>query len=415
MGPSSEGEFRRGWRILLASSVGIGSGLSGIAFYTFGVFIVPLGEAFGWTRGQVNIAASFLIIGTAITAPIVGTIIDKYGARRVGIGSTVLLALGYLFALTQLTDNIYVFYAAWLAMALIGGGTTPVVWTRAINIWFDRDRGLALGLTLAGSGLTGIFGPLFCTLLIAAYGWQAGYIGVGALILFIAVPVLFLFFKEGMPTTTPADASVAASSAESTQPLLTGFTLGESLRSVPFWVISGGFFLVSGVVAGLLINVVPILIDRGLTGVDAAKIAGTLGIAVVIGRVGIGYLIDRVRAPLVARVLLILTAMGCWLLTIEGTPTWVAVISVMSMGLAAAAEVDLVAYLSSRYFGMKAYGKIYGWQITAFYLGAAFGPISVGLAYDHFGSYLQVLYGAAGILVFGALVVGSLGKPPDFN
>ena len=64
---------------------------------------------------------------------------------------------------------------------------------------------------------------------------------------------------------------------------------------------------------------------------------------------------------------------------------------------------------------MKAYGKIYGWQITAFYLGAAFGPISVGLAYDHFGGYLQVLFGSAVILVFGALVVGSLGKPPKFD
>ena len=415
MAGTSEGEFRRGWRILLASSVGIAAGLSGLAFYTFGVFIVPLVEAFGWTRGQVSIAASFLIIGTAFTAPIVGTIIDKYGARRVGIGSTLILGLGYCLALTQLNSNIYVFYAAWLTMALVGGGTTPVVWTRAINIWFDRDRGLALGITLAGSGLTGIFGPLYCTLLIEKFGWQGGYIGVGALILAIAVPVLYLLFKEELPQTGQDTATQTTAASSTTPTALNGFTLEESLRSVPFWIISGGFFLVSGVVAGLLINVVPILIDRGLTSVEAAQIAGTLGIAVVVGRVGIGYLIDRVRAPLVARILLALTAVGCWLLTLAGTPTWVAVISVMSMGLAAAAEVDLVAYLTSRYFGMKAYGKIYGWQITAFYLGAAFGPISVGLAYDHYGSYLQVLYGSAAILVFGALVVGSLGKPPDFT
>jgi len=410
MGPSTEDEFRRGWRILLASSVGIAAGLSGIAFYTFGVFIVPLVETFGWTRGQVSIAASFLIIGTAITAPIVGTIIDKYGARKVGIGSTVVLSIGYLLALPQLNGNLYVFYAAWLAMALIGGGTTPVVWTRAINIWFDRGRGLALGLTLAGSGTTGIFGPVYVTWLIGLYGWKGGYIGVGSLILFIAVPVLFFLFKEGAPQATPHPSATGSHGQA-----LRGFTLDESLRSVPFWIISGGFFLVSAVVAGLLINVVPILIDRGLTQLEAAQIAGTLGIAVVVGRVGIGYLLDRFRAPLVARVLLVITAVGCALLTLAGTPTWVAVISVMSMGLAAAAEVDLVAYLSSRYFGMKAYGKIYGWQITAFYLGAAFGPISVGLAYDHFGGYLQVLYGSAAILVFGALVVGSLGKPPDFE
>ena len=408
MALTAKGEFRRGWKILLASSMGIAAGLSGIAFYTFGVFIVPLTEAFGWTRGQVSTAASFLIVGTAFTAPIVGTIIDRYGARAVGLLSTLLLAAGY-FVLTQLNGKILVFYAAWLTIALVGGGTTPVVWTRAINLWFDRGRGLALGLTLAGSGMTGIFGPLFVTVVIGAYGWQAGYVGVGALILLVAIPVLFFLFREQLP-----DREI---SNEATSPVheLHGFTLQESLRSVPFWIIAGGFFLVSAVVAGLLINVVPILIDRGLTDVEAAGIAGTLGIAVVIGRVGIGWLIDRVRAPLVARILLALTAAGCWLLTLAGTPTWVAVVSVMSMGLAAAAEVDLLAYLTARYFGMKSYGKVYGWQISSFYLGATFGPLLVGQAYDYFGSYLQVLYTSAAVLLFGAIVVGSLGKPPEFG
>lgn len=403
------GEFKNGWRILLASSVGIASGLSGLAFYTFGAFIVPLEEAFGWSRGELSIASSFLIVGTAITAPIIGTIIDKFGARRVGLWSTFALSLGY-FALTQIQGSVWTFYIGWLLIALIGGGTTPVVWTRAINIWFDKGRGLALGLTLAGSGMTGIFGPLFVTLLIGMYGWQGGYIGVGLLILAVAIPVLYLMFND------QASEEETHIHIEAPKPVdLTGLSLQESLRSPPFWIIAGGFFLVSGVVAGLIINVVPMLIDRGLTAVDAAGIAGTLGIAVVIGRVGIGYVLDHVRAALVARVLIGLTAVGCVLLTIEGAGTWVAVISVMSMGLAAAAEVDLLAYLSSRYFGMKSYGKIYGWQISAFYLGATFGPIAVGLAYDAFNSYVQVLYASSVILLFGAIVVGSLGTPPDFS
>jgi len=405
-------EFQRGWRVLLASSVGIGAGLSGLAFYTFGAFILPLEEAFGWSRGDVNKAASFLIIGTAITAPIVGTIIDKYGTRRVGLWSTFGLSAGY-FALTQLNGNIFTFYAAWLIMALIGGGTTPVVWTRAINIWFDRARGLALGLTLAGSGLTGIFGPLFCTLLIGAYGWQGGYAGVGGLIILVALPVLIVMFKEDVPQT--ADLTVSSSTTSQDPNTLVGLTLNQGIRSLHFWIIAGGFFMVSGVVAGLIINVVPMLIDRGLTAVNAAQIAGTLGIAVVIGRIGIGYLIDRIRAPLVARILLGFTALGCVLLTIEGAPVWVAIISVMSMGLAAAAEVDLLAFLTSRYFGMRAYGKIYGWQITSFYVGAAIGPLLVGSAYDYFNSYVQVLFTSGALLLLGAAIVGSLGQPPDFS
>ena len=74
-------EFARGWRTLIAASIGNGTGLSGLAFYTFGVFVLPLTTAFGWSRGEVSIAASFLIVGTAITAPVIGTIIDRFGAR----------------------------------------------------------------------------------------------------------------------------------------------------------------------------------------------------------------------------------------------------------------------------------------------------------------------------------------------
>ena len=125
---NASGEFRRGWRTLLAASVGNGSGVSGLPFYTFGVFVMPLVAAFGWTRGQVSIAASFLILGTAITAPIIGSIIDRFGARRVGILSMLALSIGYML-LTQLGGSIAVFYVAWLAMSLVGGGTTPVVWT----------------------------------------------------------------------------------------------------------------------------------------------------------------------------------------------------------------------------------------------------------------------------------------------
>jgi MFS family permease len=401
-------EFRRGWRTLLASSMGNGSGLSGLPFYTFGVFIVPLVTAFGWTRGQVSIAASFMIFGTAITAPIIGSVVDKLGTRRVALFSLAAVGLGYL-ALSQLGNSIALFYAAWLLMALIGGGTTPVVWTRAVNMWFDRGRGLALGLALAGSGVASIFAPAATTSLIKTYGWQGGYLGLGLFILFISIPFIAALFKER--TRDNSDGTPASAASDH----LPGLTLQESLRTASFWKISGGFFLVSAVIAALIINLVPLLIDRGMSQLDAAKVAGVMGLAVMGGRVGVGFLLDRFHAPLVARILLGASAAGCVLLAVEGAPTWAIIMCVVSLGLAAAAEVDLVAFLTSRCFGMKSYGKIYGWQLTAFYLGAAVGPFCAGLAYDHYQSYVQTLYFAAAALVFGAIVIGTIGRPPDFS
>jgi predicted MFS family arabinose efflux permease len=398
-------EFRRAWKSLAASAVGIGFGLTGVTYYSFGVFVVPLMGAFGWSRGEATRASSFLIIGTAITAPIIGTIIDHFGARKVALISVFGVILGYL-ALSQQSGAIALFYATWFLMSLAGGGTTPVVFTRAVNMWFDKGRGLALGLALAGSGVSGIFGPSICTALIRDYGWQGGYVGLAVLTLVVAFPLLFLYFRE-----RPLHGAATAA----TKVVVPGMTVGEAVRTVDFWKIAGGFVMISGTVAALMINLVPLLRDRGTSAEGAAALAGVMGIAVVIGRIGVGYLVDRFRAPVVARVLISLTAVGALLLNWTGAPWWVPALSAASFGLAAATEVDLVAFLTSRYFGMKAYGKIYGWQITTFYIGAATGPLAAGMAYDTLKGYTEVLYVAAALLVTGALVVGSLGRPPDFG
>jgi predicted MFS family arabinose efflux permease len=402
-------EFGRGWRALIGCAAGNAFGLSGLAFYTFGVFVVPLVNAFGWSRGEVASAASFLLIGTAITAPIVGTVIDRFGAKKVGLASMFALSLGYLL-LTQLGGHVAYFYAMWLGMSLIGGGTTPVVWTRAVNLWFDKGRGLALGLCLAGSGIAGIVGPPITTAAIASWGWQGGYVAVAGMMVVLALPIIGLLFDDRGPT---AKNSVAGGA--SAAPGRPGYDFQESFRSVTYWKIAIGFFFIAAIIAGLIINLVALLTDRGMSAMRAAQIAGVMGIAVVIGRVGIGALVDRFHAPAVSLALFLATAVGCLLLAIPNAPEWVAMIAVGSLGFAAAAEIDLVAYLTSRYFGMKAYGRIYGSQLTVFYAGAALGPFAVGMMYDAFGNYLPSLYAAGVIFVFGAFVIGSLGKPPEFE
>jgi MFS family permease len=401
-------EFSRGWRTLLACSLGNGSGLSGIPFFTFGVFVLPLVSAFGWQRGDVASAASFLILGTAITAPVVGAMIDRFGAYRVSLISFVLLSIGY-YLLTKQSGAIAMFYACWLALSLVGGGTTPVVWTRAVNLWFDRGRGLALGIALAGSGLSGVLAPPLMNRAIETWGWQGGYIAIALYILVIALPLIALLYKDRPAVTVD---TLGMTSAVAEPP---GMTLREALHSPAFWKIALGFIAVSGVIAGTIINLVPLLVDRGLARSSAASVAGIMGIAVLLGRVGIGFLLDRLSAPKVATVLLLLCGAGCFMLSRADTPAWAITLCVVALGLGAAAEVDLVAYLTSRYLGMKAYGRIYGLQLTSFYIGAAVGPAAFGKSFDFYQSYVPALYFATGALIFGAIVVGTLGKPPDFG
>ncbi len=323
------------------------------------------------------------------------------------------LCVGYAL-LTQLGGEIALFYIMWLLMSLVGGGTTPVVWTRAVNIWFDKGRGFALGLALAGSGLAGILGPPVATTLIEEFGWKGGYLGISLAILLIGLPLVALLFNDHAPPEGHVKQANATTAQSPKQIEHTGLTFTESYKTVVFWKIAIGFFFVSAIIAGLIINLVPLLMDRNMSAMDAAKIAGVLGFAVLFGRIGIGYLIDRFRAPLVSAIMFSITALGCLVLTQTGAPTWVIWIAVITLGFAAAAEIDLVAFLVSRFFGMKAYGKIYGSQLTIFYLGAALGPLAVGRSFDIFGGYDQALYAGVVILLFGSVVIGGLGNPQNF-
>jgi len=401
-------EFRRGWRVLFAAAVGNGAGVTGIPFFTFGVFVVPLTVAMGWTRGAVSRGASCLLVGTVISAPLVGWIIDRVGARRVAIASMLALAAGYLF-LTQLSGPVTHFYLAWGVIALAAGGTNPVVWTRAVSFWFDRARGLALGIAMAGSGLAGVLAPVLTNHAIEAFGWRGADIALGIFIGVIAVPTLLVFFRDrrdGLPGRGDPPAAEA--------PPLAGLTLHEAVRTLAFWKIGLGFFFVASVVSGVIINLVPLLIDRGLSPAGAASVASVLGLAVLFGRMGTGYLLDRFAAPFVAVVLIALAAGGCVLLTLPDLPAWMLSLAAICVGLCSAAEADLVAYLTGRFLGMRAYGRIFGWQLSMYFGGAAAGPLAAGFAYDHFHSYLPMLEISALSLLVGATVLGSLGRVPRF-
>jgi MFS family permease len=409
MSSGTSDEFRRGWRVLLAAAVGNGAGVTGIPFFTFGVFVLPLTAAMGWTRGAVSRGASCLLVGTVISAPLVGWIIDRVGARRVAIVSMLALAMGYLF-LTQLSGPVSHFYLAWGAIALAAGGTNPVVWTRAVSLWFDRERGVALGIALAGSGLAGVLAPMVTNRAIEAFGWRGAEVALGIFIGVIAVPMLLVFFHE---RRDGLEARAALPQAE--LPALTGLTLQEAVRTPAFWKIGFGFFFVASVVSGVIINLVPVLIDRGMSPAGSARIAGALGLAVMFGRLGTGYLLDRFSGPRVAVVVIVLAAGGCVLLTIADLPAWMVTLAAISVGLCSAAEADLVSYLTGRFLGMRAYGRIFGWQLSMYFLGAAAGPLAAGYAYDHFHSYLPTLEIAAGSLLMGAVVLGSLGRPAQFR
>lgn len=405
------GEFHAGGKVVFASAVGAAAGVTGMSVYALSILIGPLTEAFGWSREQLGAAKTVATAGFMLTAPFVGIVADRIGARPLAMVSLAALAAA-MFWMTQIGPSVASFYLSFFALAVVGGATTPLVWTRAVATWFREKRGLAMALTLSGPGVIGVVTPTLLDTLIERFDWRAAYVTMGCFAALALIPVGF-WFRENRSGTATAPTATSTSSGTTTTGAIsttTGYTVREALRTRWFWQIALAFVLIGAVVSALMVHLVPLMMDAGLGRTLAVRIAGVLGLSVIFGRLLTGWLVDRFHPPYVAAAFLVMPVFGCLLLAGETVTPLVVVLAIACIGLAAGSEVDLVPYLTARYFGLRAYGKIYSWMFIAFYAGVAVGPLLLGRVYDRDGHYDTGLLLAIPVLLAGVALVATLGK-----
>ena len=389
--PTLKAEMTAGWLLLAAATWGCGMGASSLLYYSFGIFVAPVQAEFHWTRGDVTSALFFGSFGLIAAAPVLGFLIDRCGTRRVALVAIPAFT-GVLLALSRFEGSLTAFYAMFFFATVLGSGTTPILYTRAVAGHFDVARGLALGITLAGPGTAAVVLPPFMLETITLHGWRHGF---EVLALLAITPWVFVYWFLGrMPLATRI------------APVLAGMKPRDALRTRAFWTIAVGFTGISIGCSALVVHLVPLLRDAGVAAASAAHIASMIGVGVILGRVGIGWLIDRVFAPYVAAVIFSITAGGCALLAAGGPDQ--APVAAFLIGLSLGAEVDLLAYLTSRYFGLRNYGFLYATIYACFWSGIALGPALAGRLFDRFGNYDLALRMIVGLLVFGALAALSL-------
>jgi MFS family permease len=389
-------EISTGWLVLLTSLVGIGAGATSLLFYSVGVFFEPLQREFGWSRGQIAGAMIYLTVGLVISGPVAGWLIDRFGARVVALVSIPLLAL-ILAGFASLGNSLPALSALFFAAGSLGAGTTPIVYTRIVNGNFYASRGLALGIVLAGTGIAALVLPPALVAVIGPRGWRSGFMLLA--IVAVAVWPIVLFGFRGVEGATPRQDKV-----------LDGAGRVDAITSLTFWTISAGFVAVATAVSGMVVHMVPLLRDAGLALPRAAGIASVIGIGVILGRVLIGWAVDRIFAPYIACLVFLATACGCVLLNLGGAQA--APVAAFLVGFALGAEIDLIAYLTARYFGLRNYGFIYGLAYSLFSVGAAAGPVIMGRMFDSNGNYRIALWTMTACLVFGAAATITLPQFP---
>lgn len=386
---AQKSEFAMGWKVLLAGLVGVACGASPLPFNTIGFVLTPLKEEFGWSFAETSLSMTIYGITGALLAPYFGSLADRHGVRKVALLST--LAFGLVFAaLGAIPASIFAFYLLWFMVGLVGIGSTPVTFSRAINMWFYKNRGLALGILLLGTSFGALVIPRVAVWAIGEWGWRGMYPAVALFPLLVSLPIGYLLLREPRPEEMPAGITAGGG--------LAGVTLGEALRDRRFWTIWLSIALVALAYGGAHIHMPEIIKQHGMGAAEGASIMGMIGLALMAGRIITGWLLDRIWAPIVCLPILLIPALACWWLMGTGTEVQTVYLAAFMLGFAAGAESDLIAYLASRYFGMASYGKIYGMLYMPFGISSAISPVLYGRVRDVTGNYDQMLYASMFLL-----------------
>lgn len=408
---SGGGEFSKGWTVLLAATLGVMCGASPIPYAIVGFTVKPLKEEFGWTQTEAVLPITIFGVIASFLAPLFGWMADRFGVRPVALWSLFGFAAAFgTISFTPSGDSaaaLNIYYAFWVLVGLIGIGSTPVTWSRAINLWFYKNRGLALGILLTGTSFTAMIIPQIAVRIIEASGWRAMF---AALALFPIAALIIAFFLFREPTKEERPKAIEGAGGN-----LTGVTLGAALKSYRFWLIWLSIALIATSFGGAYINMATIVEQRGITAMEAASVITVLAIGIFSGRIITGALLDRFWQGFVACPLLCLPAVSAYLLLDPGLTLSLAMAAGFFLGFAAGAESDLIAYLAGRYFGMAHYGKIYGMLYMPFGLFSAASPVVYSLTFDRTGSFDPVLELAIFAFIVGGALLLFLGKyPTDF-
>jgi predicted MFS family arabinose efflux permease len=398
MHPERAGWLSNPWRVVAGSVAGLTVCNGPILFFSSGVLLKPIAADMHWQRSTVSFALSLATLASAIATPALGRTMDRRGIRAVSLpGLAVFAASLCMLGLSPRSPAAFIVLAAFAGVA--STVQAPLPYAKAISAWFDDRRGLALGIAMAGVGLGAMVVPQIARALVDCVGWRGAYVGLGALTLAVAFPAVALAIHE--PSAHDKIGRTLSPLARS------GVGAREAARSAQFWLMAGTFLLAGAAINGANAHIVPLLTDRGFTPAAATGIFGVMGLSTLVGRPFVGLLLDRVFAPHVAAAFFVAPLAGLPLLA--GGSGLSPAIGAALLGLALGAEIDLIAFLTPRYLGQRAFGEIYGYLFMAFVVGSSVGQFIADVSFDHLGSYAPALAGFAASLMAAVVMVNRLG------
>lgn len=385
--------------VLFACTLGNSVSVTPAVHSVFGLFLLPLSQTFGWTRASISGVLGVLALVCAISYPIIGRYIDGHGARRTLLIGITGLALS-IIALGFTNGSLVQFYLNFAVLSLFGAMAGTPIFQKVVADWFDTNRGTALGVSAGGGcGIGSVIMPVLSAVLVGAWGWRAGYFGIGAFMLVIALPLLLLFLRDRVqPQAVHGEVSHDTVSERE------GDTLSEAARRPTFWLILVALAAGAGGTTAVFSHVVPILSDRGLSVATGTAVVSVFALVTSGWQIATGRIMDKIQTPRVAVPMYAMAILGLGLLEFgQGTPELI--LAGVLLGIGMGGQYGALPYFIGRYFGVRHFGSIIGAMYSAVIAAQGVTPVLLDLVFDSVHSYRPALIGIGIALATGMVLL----------
>ncbi len=403
-----------GWWLAIGCVVSMAFA-SGVSFWSFGLYVEPLEEEFGWSRAQVSFGFSSALMVSGLFGPLIGRWVDRSGPRTSIIIGAILTALSYLLIAT--TSTLWQWYLFQVINAIFRQMMFIIPFQALISRWFDKKRGIALAMLGSGFSLGGFAVVPLMNLTIDLVQWQGSFIVAGIATAVIVLPIaLFLLRNHPSEIGENVDGVHYADGETRPQTPAHGLTLGEAVRTPLFWSLAAGLMLFFYGMFGWLVHQVPFYESVGISRQAAANIVAAGAFLSIIARLSFGLVADRFpRFEVVA--MFLAGTLFCSMLVLFLNTSWPAIgVFVMLWTIGAGAGPMMEALLLTRSFGLKHFGSIFGLIMVTTTLGQIISPTIAGAIFDATGSYdwaLIIFMGTFASAFFFFTIAYRLPRPMD--
>jgi MFS family permease len=399
-------EWREGWPVVFAGVGGLI--LLSIGNMSMGAFMAPVTADLHWTKGQFSLGLSAYALVGIVMGPLVGMLVDKWGVRLVAVTGSLLVGLTFsLFAIA--TSAIGPWLLLWLLYAAANQLIMTTVWTAAVARVFTVSRGLAMSVIWVGTNIAVVAAPIVANLLIEHGGWRSAFVIMGMGTGTAVALICWFALERGRPSPAQAGSAETGLGDGNAGEL----TIGEALRNIAFLKLCLAMFIANFIPLALTIHLIELLRAGGLSRDLAVVVGGSYGVSMFIGQLISGFAFDRFSGRLVTALWFVLLIVSLAMLMLPVKPLALPIVTVFLFGLALGGLAPSFPYLTSRYFSLGSFGRLFGILASLSALAYATGPLVAGYVYDVTHSYAPFLLGSIPALLLTILLIVSLGPYPD--